>query len=55
MLRLMIVDDEYIVRQGLKKSLPWDTLDESSPLFLLYHKVSLRKSAKWSHGFSSLC
>ena len=27
MLRLMIVDDEYIVRQGLKKSLPWDTLD----------------------------
>lgn len=27
MLRLMIADDEYIVRQGLKKSLPWLQMD----------------------------
>lgn len=27
MLKLMIVDDEYIVRLGLKKSLPWDQMD----------------------------
>ncbi|MDO5425234.1 MAG: response regulator [Eubacteriales bacterium] len=27
MLKLMIVDDEYIVRQGLRKIIPWDELD----------------------------